>query len=45
MQRHVAVTAVEVNLKNNSATVTTTKEISIDDFAKVIDDALSLIHI
>ena len=33
------VTAVEVSLENNSATVTTTKEISIDDFAKVIDDA------
>ena len=39
MQRHVAVTAVEVSLENNSATVTTTKEISLDDFAKVIDDA------
>ena len=33
------VTAVEVSLENNSATVTTTKEISLDDFAKVIDDA------
>jgi len=33
------VTAVEVSLENNSATVTSTKEISIDDFAKVIDDA------
>lgn len=33
------VTAVEVSLENNSATVTTTKEISIDEFAKVIDDA------
>ena len=33
------VTAVEVSLENNSATVTATKEISIDDFAKVIDDA------
>ena len=33
------VTAVEVSLENNSATVTATKEISLDDFAKVIDDA------
>ena len=33
------VTAVEVSLENNSATVTATKEISIDDFAKVIDEA------
>ena len=33
------VTAVEVSLENNSATVNTTKEISLDDFAKVIDDA------
>ncbi len=33
------VTDVEVSLENNSATVTATKEISIDDFAKVIDDA------
>ncbi len=33
------VTGVEVSLENNSATVTATKEISLDDFAKVIDDA------
>ena len=33
------VTAVEVSLENKSATVTTTKEISFDDFATVIDDA------
>ncbi|MBQ4495497.1 MAG: heavy metal translocating P-type ATPase [Selenomonadaceae bacterium] len=33
------VTAVEVSLENNSATVTATKDISIDDFAKVIDEA------
>ena len=33
------VTEVEVSLENNSATVTATKEISIDDFAKVIDEA------
>ena len=33
------VTAVEVSLENNSATVTATKEISMDDFAKVIDEA------
>ncbi len=32
------VTAVEVSLENNTATVTATKEISLDDFAKVIDD-------
>lgn len=33
------VTAVDVSLENNSATVTATKEISLDDFAKVIDEA------
>lgn len=33
------VTAVEVSLENNSATVTATKNISLDDFAKVIDEA------
>ena len=33
------VTDVEVSLEKNSATVTSTKEISIDDFAKVIDEA------
>ena len=33
------VTAVEVSLENNTATVTATKEISLDDFAKVIDEA------
>ena len=33
------VTAVEVSLENNSATVTMDKEISLDDFAKVIDEA------
>ena len=33
------VTAVEVSLENNSATVTATKEISTDEFAKVIEDA------
>ena len=33
------VTEVEVSLENNSATVTANKEISLDDFAKVIDDA------
>lgn len=33
------VTAVEVSLENNSAIVTTTKDIPLDDFAKVIDDA------
>ncbi len=33
------VTDVEVSLENNSATVTATREISLDDFAKVIDDA------
>jgi len=33
------VTAVDVSLENNSATVTTDKDISLDDYAKVIDDA------
>lgn len=33
------VTEVEVSLENNSALVTSDKEISLDDFAKVIDDA------
>ncbi len=33
------VTAVEVSLENNSATVNATKEISIDDFAKVVEEA------
>ena len=33
------VTAVEVSLEKNSATVTATKEISIDEFAKVIYEA------
>lgn len=33
------VTAVEVSLEDNTATVTATREISIDDFAKVIDNA------
>ncbi len=33
------VTAVEVSLENNSATVTATKDISLEDFAKVIDEA------
>ncbi len=33
------VTAVEVSLENNSATVNATKDISLDDFAKVIDEA------
>ena len=33
------VTAVEVSLENNSATVTATKDIPTDDFAKVIDEA------
>lgn len=33
------VTAVEVSLEKNSATVTATKEISTDEFAKVIEDA------
>ena len=33
------VTAVKVSLENNSATVTATKDISLDDFAKVIDEA------
>ncbi len=33
------VTDVEVSLENNSAAITSTKEISLDDFAKVIDDA------
>ncbi len=33
------VTAVEVSLEKNSATVTADKKISIDDFAKVIDEA------
>ena len=33
------VTAVDVSLENNSATVTTDKDIPLDDFAKVIDDA------
>ena len=33
------VTEVDVSLENNSATVTTTKDISTDDFAKVIDEA------
>ena len=33
------VTAVEVSLEDNSATVNATREISMDDFAKVIDDA------
>ena len=33
------VTNVEVSLENNSATVTATREISLDDFAKIIDDA------
>lgn len=33
------VTAVEVSLENNSATVDSTREISTDEFAKVIEDA------
>ena len=33
------VTEVEVSLENKNAVVTSTKEISIDDFAKVIDEA------
>ena len=33
------VTAVEVSLENNSATVDATREISSDEFAKVIEDA------
>ncbi|MBR4382160.1 MAG: cation transporter, partial [Selenomonadaceae bacterium] len=33
------VTAVEVSLEKNLATVTATKEISTDEFAKVIEDA------
>ena len=33
------VTEVEVSLEKNSATVTATKEIPLDDFAKVIDEA------
>ena len=33
------VTAVEVSLENNSATVDATREISTDEFAKVIEDA------
>ncbi len=33
------VTAVEVSLEENTATVTMTKEISVDDFAKVIEEA------
>ena len=33
------VTAVEVSLENNSATVDATREISADEFAKVIEDA------
>lgn len=33
------VTNVDVSLENNSAEVTAAKEISMDDFAKVIDDA------
>lgn len=33
------VTAVEVSLENKNAVVTSTKEISQDDFAKVIDEA------
>ena len=33
------VTDVDVSLEKNSATVTSTKEISLDEFAKVIDEA------
>ena len=33
------VTSVDVSLEKNSATVTATKNISLDDFAKVIDEA------
>ncbi len=33
------VTAVDVSLENNSATVTTNKDIPLDEYAKVIDDA------
>ena len=33
------VTEVDVSLENNSATVTTDKDISLDEYAKVIDDA------
>lgn len=33
------VTAVDVSLENNSATVTTDKDIPLDEYAKVIDDA------
>jgi Cu+-exporting ATPase len=33
------VTDVEVSLENKNAVVTSENEISIDDFAKVIDDA------
>ena len=33
------VTAVEVSLETNTATVDATREISVDEFAKVIEDA------
>ena len=39
LAKMAGVTAVDVSLENNSATVTATKEISLDDFAKVIDEA------
>ena len=39
LAKMAGVTAVEVSLENNSATVTSDKEISLDDFAKVIDEA------
>ena len=39
LAKMAGVTAVEVSLEENSATVTSDKEISLDDFAKVIDEA------
>ena len=39
LAKMAGVTAVEVSLENNSATVTSDEKISLDDFAKVIDEA------
>ena len=39
LEKMDGVTEVEVSLENKNAVVTSTKEISIEDFAKVIDDA------
>ena len=39
LAKMAGVTAVEMSLENNSATVTTDKDIPLDDYAKVIDEA------